>query len=76
MSQSCLCSGTRAYCSVCLIYLTFFSSLDYATDNLYVLDAGRRLVEVVSLRSQKRAVVHRFQHQEVPISLCVMPDYG
>ncbi|PZC70778.1 hypothetical protein B5X24_HaOG214931 [Helicoverpa armigera] len=49
---------------------------DYVTDNLYVLDEGRRLVEAVSLRTQKRAVVYRFQDQEVPISMCVLPDYG
>ncbi|XP_063897471.1 vitellogenin receptor [Helicoverpa armigera] len=49
---------------------------DYVTDNLYVLDEGRRVVEAVSLRTQKRAVVYRFQDQEVPISMCVLPDYG
>ncbi|KAJ8710322.1 hypothetical protein PYW07_009688 [Mythimna separata] len=49
---------------------------DYATDNLYILDAGRRLVEVMSLKTQKRAVVHRFEEQEEPISMCVLPDHG
>nr|WRY74151.1 vitellogenin receptor 3 [Athetis dissimilis] len=49
---------------------------DYATDTLYVLDEGRRVVEAVSLRTQKRALVHRFEDHEAPISLCVMPDYG
>ncbi|XP_026728447.1 vitellogenin receptor-like [Trichoplusia ni] len=49
---------------------------DYATDSLYVLDAGRHVLEVISLRTQKRALVHRFRDLETPISFCVMPDYG
>ncbi|XP_075985090.1 putative vitellogenin receptor yl [Anticarsia gemmatalis] len=49
---------------------------DYASDNLYIADAGRRVVEAFSIRTQRRALVHRFPTHEVPISLCVMPDYG
>ncbi|KAF9813271.1 hypothetical protein SFRURICE_017003 [Spodoptera frugiperda] len=49
---------------------------DYVTDNLYVLDASRRVVEAVSLRTQKRAIVHRFDIQELPISFCILSDYG
>ncbi|CAH0696405.1 unnamed protein product [Spodoptera exigua] len=49
---------------------------DYVTDNLYVLDASRRVVEAVSLRTQKRAIVHRFEIQEMPISFCLLSDYG
>lgn len=49
---------------------------DYVTDSLYILDAGHRLIEVVSLPSRKRAVVYRFEDHEVPISFCVLTDTG
>ncbi|CAB3229414.1 unnamed protein product [Arctia plantaginis] len=49
---------------------------DFATDNLYILDAGRRVVEVYSSKSRKRAEVYKFGNEETPISFCLMPDYG
>ncbi|CAH2057043.1 unnamed protein product, partial [Iphiclides podalirius] len=49
---------------------------DYATDSLYFLDSGRRVVEVVSLRTQQRAPLYRFRDGEIPVSLCIMSDYG
>lgn len=49
---------------------------DYATDNLYILDAGRRVVEVFALKTHKRANVYHFSELETPIALCVVPDYG
>ncbi|XP_053618360.1 vitellogenin receptor isoform X2 [Plodia interpunctella] len=49
---------------------------DFVTDTLYILDAGRRFVEVVSLKNNQRALLYRFRDEEIPISLCVMPDHG
>ncbi|KAG6453900.1 hypothetical protein O3G_MSEX008367 [Manduca sexta] len=49
---------------------------DYVSDNLYILDAGRRFVEVLSLSTHHRALLHRFEEQEIPIALCVVPDHG
>nr|AXY55007.1 vitellogenin receptor [Maruca vitrata] len=49
---------------------------DVATDSLYFIDAGRGFVEAMSLRTHQRALVARFQDQEVPVSFCVMSDYG
>ncbi|CAK1590912.1 unnamed protein product [Parnassius mnemosyne] len=49
---------------------------DYVTDSLYILDSGRRVIEVVSLRTNQRALLYRFLDEEIPISLCIMSDYG
>ncbi|CAH0717661.1 unnamed protein product, partial [Brenthis ino] len=49
---------------------------DYVSDSLYVVDAGRRLVEVISLRNHRSAIVYYFTDQEIPISFCVLPEYG
>ncbi|KAI8432542.1 hypothetical protein MSG28_013539 [Choristoneura fumiferana] len=49
---------------------------DYVSDSLYVLDSGQRFLEVFSLRNEKRALVYRFTEQEIPVSLCVLPEYG
>ncbi|XP_068625224.1 vitellogenin receptor Yl [Battus philenor] len=49
---------------------------DYVTDCLYILDSGRRIIEVVSLRTKQRALLYSFRDEEIPISLCVMSDYG
>ncbi|CAH2245217.1 jg24981 [Pararge aegeria aegeria] len=49
---------------------------DFVSDNLYVLDAGRRVIEVVSLRNKHSTLLYSFRDQEIPLSLCVMPDYG
>ncbi|XP_063833799.1 vitellogenin receptor Yl [Ostrinia nubilalis] len=49
---------------------------DYVTDSLYLVDAGRHFIEVVSLRTQQRALLFRFAEDETPVSICVMPDYG
>ncbi|XP_013181939.1 PREDICTED: putative vitellogenin receptor isoform X2 [Papilio xuthus] len=51
-------------------------SYDYVTDSLYILDSGRRVIEVVSLKSKQRALLYHFRDEEIPISLCVMSDYG
>nr|WJN66573.1 vitellogenin receptor [Grapholitha molesta]WKE35499.1 vitellogenin receptor [Grapholitha molesta] len=49
---------------------------DYLTDNLYVLDSGRRALDVFSLKDGKRALVHRFRDQEMPISFCILQQFG
>ncbi|XP_049879788.1 putative vitellogenin receptor [Pectinophora gossypiella] len=48
---------------------------DYMTDSLYFVEAAGRYLEVVSLSTGKRALVHHFI-DEIPVSLCVLPDYG
>ncbi|KAI5633262.1 low-density lipoprotein receptor domain class A domain-containing protein [Phthorimaea operculella] len=48
---------------------------DYVADNLYFADAGRKFLEVVSIKTMKRSIIHIFE-QETPISICVVPDYG
>ncbi|XP_045762234.1 putative vitellogenin receptor isoform X2 [Maniola jurtina] len=49
---------------------------DFVSDTLYVLDAGRRVIEVVSLRNKHTALLYSFKDQEIPLSFCVMSDYG
>ncbi|KAM3955951.1 putative vitellogenin receptor yl [Aphomia sociella] len=49
---------------------------DYVTDNLYILDAGRRFIEAISLHTGKRVLLHRFKEHETPLSFCVVPEYG
>ncbi|XP_052744122.1 putative vitellogenin receptor isoform X2 [Bicyclus anynana] len=49
---------------------------DFVSDTLYVLDAGRRVIEVLSLRNRHSALLYSFRDQEIPLSLCVMSDYG
>ncbi|XP_069355921.1 vitellogenin receptor Yl-like [Maniola hyperantus] len=49
---------------------------DFVSDTLYVLDAGRRVIEVVSLRNKHAALLYTFRDQEIPLSFCVMSDYG
>ncbi|XP_046973536.1 putative vitellogenin receptor [Vanessa cardui] len=49
---------------------------DFVSDTLYLLDAGRRLIEVVSLTTRHSAIIYYFTHEEIPMSLCVLPDYG
>nr|AYA29178.2 vitellogenin receptor [Samia ricini] len=49
---------------------------DYVSDNMYVLDAGHRVIEVISMSTHQRALVHKFKEEEIPIALCVLPDYG
>ncbi|CAG9792906.1 unnamed protein product [Diatraea saccharalis] len=49
---------------------------DDATDSLYILDQGRNAIDVVSLRTHKRALIHRLESHEVPLSFCVMSEYG
>ncbi|XP_063388118.1 low-density lipoprotein receptor-related protein 1-like [Cydia fagiglandana] len=49
---------------------------DYVTDNLYVLDSGRRFLEVFSLKDGKRALLHRFSAQEIPVSFCILQHFG
>lgn len=56
--------------------LNLFYSTEYASDNLYILDTDRRVIEIYSPKSQKRAEVYKFAHEEIPISFCLMPDYG
>ncbi|KAJ2941349.1 hypothetical protein O0L34_g3549 [Tuta absoluta] len=48
---------------------------DYVADNLYFADAGRKFLEVISIKTGKRSIIHIFE-QETPISICVVPDYG
>ncbi|XP_022125502.2 putative vitellogenin receptor isoform X4 [Pieris rapae] len=49
---------------------------DYVSDALYILDAGRGMIDVISLRTKERTLVYRFPSQEIPISFCILPDYG
>ncbi|XP_048001083.1 putative vitellogenin receptor [Leguminivora glycinivorella] len=49
---------------------------DHVTDNLYVLDSGRRFLEVFSLKDGKRALLHRFPDQEIPVSFCILQHFG
>ncbi|VVC91340.1 unnamed protein product [Leptidea sinapis] len=50
--------------------------LDYVSDSLYILDEGRRMIEVISLRTKHKALIYRFAEEEIPISFCVVPEYG
>ncbi|XP_052756265.1 prolow-density lipoprotein receptor-related protein 1 [Galleria mellonella] len=49
---------------------------DYVSDSLYMLDAGRNIIEVMSLKKQDRVIMYILPQQETPLSFCVMPDYG
>ncbi|XP_061380493.1 vitellogenin receptor isoform X2 [Danaus plexippus] len=49
---------------------------DYVSDSLYILDAGRRVIEVVSLKNKHTALLYRFREEEIPISFCVLSAYG
>ncbi|XP_050671430.1 low-density lipoprotein receptor 1-like [Leptidea sinapis] len=49
---------------------------DYVSDSLYILDEGRRMIEVISLRTKHKALIYRFAEEEIPISFCVVPEYG
>ncbi|CAG4939042.1 unnamed protein product [Colias eurytheme] len=49
---------------------------DYVSDALYILDAGRRMIDVISLRTKQRTLIHRFSGQEIPVSFCIVPEYG
>ncbi|CAH2097493.1 unnamed protein product [Euphydryas editha] len=54
----------------------FDMDYDPMTDSLYILDAGRHLIEVISLKTNRSAIIYHFPLEDVPVSFCLLPDYG